>query len=224
MTARGATASSETPTTRDAILDAGERAFADRGFDGVSMREISAAAGLKNQASLYHHFRDKQALYEAVLERGIAPIVALVAASPPVGAGGETVDAVLDRMLDYLEARPHLPRLIHRAALDDTEQVRATLAQFLQPLYEQGLRVLGEGGRWEPADLPHVAAGIYQVIFGYFASDALLDVVTGQDPRSATAYARQRRFVKTAVAQLLGERPLARSFGTRPRDRRRRGT
>src|SRR5262245_6536728 len=160
-----------------------------------------------------------------MLERGIGPIVAVVASSPPVGAGSETVDAVLDRMLDYLEAHPHVPRLIHRAALDDAEQVRATLARFLQPLYEQGLRVLGDDRRWEPADLPHVAAGIYQVIFGYFASDALLAVVTGQDPHSAAAFARQRRFVKSAVAQLLGEQPLGRAaFGARARHRRRRET
>ena len=41
------------------ILDAAERRFAERGFDGVSVREIATDAGLKNQASLYHHFKNK---------------------------------------------------------------------------------------------------------------------------------------------------------------------
>src|SRR5439155_7149757 len=58
MSSRAATARArEAPSTRDAILDAAERRFAERGFAGVSMREIAAEAGLKNQASLYHHFR-----------------------------------------------------------------------------------------------------------------------------------------------------------------------
>src|SRR3989442_1068849 len=79
MSARAAAAPApEPPSTRDAILDAAERCFADRGFAGVSMREIAAEAGLRNQASLYHHFADKRALYEATLARGVAPIVALM--------------------------------------------------------------------------------------------------------------------------------------------------
>src|SRR5438132_1050697 len=124
MSPRAATARArEAPSTRDAILDAAERRFAERGFAGVSMREIAAEAGLKNQASLYHHFRHKRALYEAVLARGIAPIIALVAESGRGGPAGErgrlepaVVEAVLDRVLDYLEEHSHLPRLIQRAA------------------------------------------------------------------------------------------------------------
>lgn len=199
-----ATPSREGPTTRDIILDAAERKFAEHGFAGVSMREIAAATGLRNQASLYHHFRDKQDLYEAVLARGVDPLVALVAEGAAAGVPSG-VDAVLDRILDYLEAHPHLPRLIERAGLDDARQLRSTLVTSLRPLYEQGLRVLGDrAGRWRPTDLPHLAAGMYHLIFGYFASGALLELVTGQNPRSATAVARQRQFVKSAVAQLLG--------------------
>src|ERR1051326_8672001 len=123
MSSRAAMARArETPATRDLILDAAERRFAERGFAGVSMREMAAEAGLKNQASLYHHFRDKRALYEAVLGRRITPIIALVAESGKSWRGGEAgrldaqvVPAVLDRIFDYLEEHPHLPRLIERA-------------------------------------------------------------------------------------------------------------
>src|SRR5580765_5582765 len=100
--------------TRDVILDAAGRRFAERGFSGVSVREIAADAGLKNQASLYHHFRDKRALYEAVLARGITPIIALVAES---GKSWPSVGDVLDRIIDYFEEHPNLPRLIGRAGL-----------------------------------------------------------------------------------------------------------
>ncbi len=47
-------------------------------FRGVSVREIAGRVGL-NQASIYNHFPSKQALYEAVLERGFAPIRDLLA-------------------------------------------------------------------------------------------------------------------------------------------------
>ena len=206
MGVRAATAATkEAPSTRDVILDAGERCFADRGFTGVSVREIAAAAGLKNQASLYHHFRDKRDLYEAVLERGVTPIVALVTGAA-TGPPGGSVDTVLDPLLGYLEEHPHLPRLIQRAGLDDARHLRSTLARFLGPLYAQGVRALEGSGQWEPADLPHVAAGLYHLIFGYFASVALFELVSAQDLRRPAAVARQRRFLKAAVAQLLDGR------------------
>src|SRR5512147_659958 len=89
----------EVRTTRDVILDAAERRFAERGFAGVSVREIASDAGLKNQASLYHHFKNKKALYEAVLGRGIEPIITMVAESETAGSAS---DPVLDRIVDYL--------------------------------------------------------------------------------------------------------------------------
>src|SRR5207302_10798844 len=118
MNSRAAAAPApEPPSTRDAILDAAERCFAERGFAGVSTREIAAEAGLRNQASLYHHFTDKRALYEAALPRGLAPSVALtedIAGRCLDPADAERDDAPL---LDHLAAHPHLPRLAQRPGL-----------------------------------------------------------------------------------------------------------
>ncbi len=201
-----ATPAHEAGSTRDLILDAAERRFAEHGFSGVAMREIAADVGLRNQASLYHHFRNKRALYEAVLARGLDPIVALVAASAGAGNTLEraAVDASLDRLIDYLVEHPHLPRLIQRG-FDDSRHLRATIPKLLFPLSAEGLKSLAEaGGPWEAEDLGYLAAGIYHLIFGYFANSALIEVVLQADPHSPEAVARQRRFIKIAVAQLLG--------------------
>jgi len=196
-------------STRDLILGAAERRFAERGFTGASVREIAADAGLKNQASLYNHFRNKRALYEATLARGIEPIAHLVAARDHAPAASRLdqhgLDAFLDRVLDYLQQHPHLPRLIQRAGLDDGRYLRNAASRLLRPLYAQGMRVLeGTSAAWEPAQLPQLAAGLYHLIFGYFANAGLLQTVVQGDPLSGVAVARQRRFLKTAVAQLLG--------------------
>ena len=203
MSVRPARARGREPrSTRDLILDAAERRFAERGFTGVSVRQIAADAGLKNQASLYHHFKNKKALYEAVLARGIEPIIQIVAESDSAGVDA---DPALDRVVDYLAAHPNLPRLIQRAGLDDSKQLRSTLQRFVRPLSTQGLKVLaGTSGQWSRAEIPHLAAGLYHLIFGYFANASLLEVVLPDNPRGPAAVARQRRFVKAAVARLLG--------------------
>jgi AcrR family transcriptional regulator len=53
---------------RDAILDAAERLFADRGFDGVSVRDVAAEAGIRPGLATYY-FPMKQTLFEAVIAR-----------------------------------------------------------------------------------------------------------------------------------------------------------
>jgi AcrR family transcriptional regulator len=192
----------EQTSTRDVILDAAERRFAERGFAAISVRELAAEAGLKNQASLYHHFRNKRALYEAVLARGLEPILALVSESVAAGAlaGWE---GFVDRLVVYLSEHPHLPRLIQRAALEDRRYLPSAVPRLIRPLYQEGVKALG-GGPWPAADLPHLAAALYLLIFGYFANAALFEAVTHQDLRTAAAVGRQRRFLRTALGRLLG--------------------
>ncbi|ETX14019.1 hypothetical protein OCH239_05765 [Roseivivax halodurans JCM 10272] len=54
--------------TQGALLDAAERLFAKQGLDETSVTEIAAEAEV-SVGALYHHFRDKCALYHAVIDR-----------------------------------------------------------------------------------------------------------------------------------------------------------
>lgn len=54
-------------TKREMILDAALTLFAEKGFDGVGVDEIAEAAGMKGPA-LYHYFKGKEALLDAILE------------------------------------------------------------------------------------------------------------------------------------------------------------
>jgi AcrR family transcriptional regulator len=54
--------------TRQRLLDAAERLFAQRGFHGVSIRDITGAAGV-DVALANYHFGSKQGLLEAVFDR-----------------------------------------------------------------------------------------------------------------------------------------------------------
>ena len=55
-------------STREKLIDAAEILFAEKGFDGVSVRDIAGAAGA-NIAAINYHFQGKEALYRATLER-----------------------------------------------------------------------------------------------------------------------------------------------------------
>ncbi len=59
--------------TKERILDAAERLFADSGFAATSLRDITGEADV-NLASVNYHFGSKEALLSAILERRFRPI------------------------------------------------------------------------------------------------------------------------------------------------------
>ena len=54
--------------TRERILSAAERLFAQRGTAQVSLKEINSAAGQRNTAAVHYHFKSREQLLQAVLE------------------------------------------------------------------------------------------------------------------------------------------------------------
>jgi AcrR family transcriptional regulator len=56
--------------TRTRLLDAAVSVFLEKGYDGASLGEVTKQADL-GTGTLYLHFRDKRALYEAVVRRAV---------------------------------------------------------------------------------------------------------------------------------------------------------
>jgi AcrR family transcriptional regulator len=89
---------------REAVLDAAEQLFHDRGFHGVSVDDLGAAAGISGPG-LYRHFASKDALLMAVLDRiwvRLRPAVERAAELPP----DQAIDVLLEAQLDLALEQP----------------------------------------------------------------------------------------------------------------------
>ena len=84
--------------TRGRILDAARVAFGERGYDGASVRQIAADAGV-DPALVHHYFGPKQRLFVAAMTFPVDPAVALprlLAAGPSEELGERFVRFVVD--------------------------------------------------------------------------------------------------------------------------------
>jgi AcrR family transcriptional regulator len=102
--------------TPDRLIAAATSLFAHRGFDGTSVRDVTAAAQA-NLGAITYHFGSKQGLYEAVLETAFAPVRQRLAApvtGGPQARGLERVEAIMRLLFAHIAAHPHLQLLILR--------------------------------------------------------------------------------------------------------------
>jgi AcrR family transcriptional regulator len=65
----------EPPTTRDRLLDAAARLYAERGIDNVSLAEIVRAADQRNASAVHYHFGSRDEVLRALLARHV-PVIA----------------------------------------------------------------------------------------------------------------------------------------------------
>src|SRR5258708_3573883 len=97
-----------------AIIAASERLFGRHGLDGVSLRQIIAAAGQVNPSAVRHHFGSKRGLIQAVYEMRTPRIEAARQARLNLLPKDETVEDILAAHLNpIIEVLPRADRLLY---------------------------------------------------------------------------------------------------------------
>ena len=116
---------------KEAIVEAVQDVFAEKGFDGTTTRELAKAAGV-SEALLYKHFPSKESLYAAMLD-GCAkgPTFAEASRILELDASTSTLVVMVHFMIShYVLGRPGdrhraaLNSLLVRSLLGDGEFVR----------------------------------------------------------------------------------------------------
>jgi TetR/AcrR family acrAB operon transcriptional repressor len=109
---------------RDRILDAAMAVFRRHGFRRSSIEQAAEAAGLTRQA-LYHHFKSKEALFRAVIER--LHESALAAEIAAANAAEKAGDSLADILVDGVTARLRL----FIASLDGSPHIEELFSEHL---------------------------------------------------------------------------------------------
>lgn len=191
-------------TTRERILDAAEQVFAEKGLGAAPVRDIAARVGL-NPASLYNHFAGKEELYEAVLERGLTPVLEMLSELLVGARTRDDDDLAIDRVVLHFAQSPNLAKLIHYETLAGGERIARIASRWFEPVYQRGIDVLRASRAaelWPEHELPLLLLGFQNLIVGYFAMAPLVHQVFGVDPVSEEGLSRQMAFLHK-VSHLL---------------------
>lgn len=130
-------------STKERILSAAEQLFAQRGFDGASLRQLTSAAGV-NLAAVNYHFGSKDKLVEQVFRRRLDALNQrrLAALGEVVGLPQTTLEDVLEAFirpaldLSHDDSGALFMRVLARAFAEHDDSLR----QFLSDNYGHVMR------------------------------------------------------------------------------------
>ena len=98
--------------TEIAILEAAKKVFTKRGFSGARMQEIADEAKI-NKAMLHYYFRNKEKLFQVILEDTMASIVEKFGqALESEGTVMEKFENIIEAYITKIKENPHMPIFI----------------------------------------------------------------------------------------------------------------
>jgi AcrR family transcriptional regulator len=147
--------------TRERIVKAASRVFAQNGYEGASIRKIVAAADV-NQAAINYHFGGKEGLYRAILQTALAALMPdqLERQDPATISREEALRRFVRQQLRPMTARDelsHYMRIFSWETLRPSPAFRGFMAEDAAPFLASAIdlvrRFLPEGATHKQAAL-----------------------------------------------------------------------
>lgn len=98
---------------REQLLDIGRGLFAERGFDGTSVEEIAAQAGVSKPV-VYEHFGGKEGVYAVVVDREMQTLLEMVAGALHADHPRDKLEGAALALLRYVEEHSDGFRIVAR--------------------------------------------------------------------------------------------------------------
>ncbi|WP_328719938.1 TetR/AcrR family transcriptional regulator [Streptomyces sp. NBC_00247] len=125
---------------REQLLDVGRTLFADKGFEGTSVEEIAARAGVSKPV-VYEHFGGKEGLYAVVVDREMRQLLDMVTGALTAGHPRELLEQAAFALLDYIETYTDGFRILVRDS--PVAQSTGTFASLISDIATQVEDILG---------------------------------------------------------------------------------
>jgi AcrR family transcriptional regulator len=173
--------------SRDAIVEAAERLFLEHGFGGVSMDDLSEAAGVARR-TLYNQFASKEDIFREVLLRVTGALGTALPAGIETQGGAEQVLHLVARAVVAFQALPAYVGLV-RMVMADARQFPWIADEFdrvLKPYMERFERYLSYLTALGILDCPNPSLAAHQFT-GLLSEPLSWPQVMGQDGAAASA-------------------------------------
>ena len=188
--------------TAQRILDAAEDLFAEKGYSATSLGDVADRVGIRSP-SLYNHFRNKEALYEAVLERLLDKFAGPMAELKAQPVTPERIYGWLETTIRLHHANPNLARLLQHAALSGGPRTDALIEGLFSPMFGPSEEPQFFGAL-SPRLQPWAVMALNNMVMSYITMAPMYRDLLGVDPLGPQALETQTELILT-LARLVME-------------------
>lgn len=170
---------------REQLIEIGRTTFARRGFDGTSVEEIAARAGV-SKPIVYEHFGGKEGLYAAVVEREMGYLERVITESLRWGRSKERIEKAVVALLTYVEQDTEGFAILVRDAGAGQGSSEKSYSTLLNHAVTQVSHILGD--KFDRQGFDRANAVIYsQAMVGMVSMTAQWWLENRQIPKAAIA-------------------------------------
>lgn len=179
---------------REKILQAADELFGEGGFDATTTREIADHCGV-NKALIHYHFKSKDALLVAVLDRYYDKLGdTLRGTLLDEGDLRQRIHRLVDVYVDFLAENRSFSRIVQREASGGKHVDR--VSERMVPLFQLGTSLLHEiypSTREGEMAAYQLLVSVYGMVISYFTYGNVLEHLVGGDLMSVEALDQRKR-------------------------------
>ena len=202
---------------RTLILEAAERLFAAKGFEGATTQAIADLAGLP-KANLHYYFPTKERLYRTILADILHTWLATFERFGESDDPAEALTSYVTEKVALSFARPDASRIFAREMLSGAGHLQDFLTSELRPWVEERgavMRAWIAKGRMCPLDPHHLLFTIWAATQTYADFAPQVRAIEGADPDRAAQQAIARSVATFVVrACIVHDEPNALTTST----------
>ena len=191
---------------RETILETADLLFGEEGFEATTTRRIGDVAGI-NKGLIHYHFKDKEELWSAVLDRYYERLSATLSAELSADGDARTrFRRLIGSYFVFLAKNSRFARMVQREIAggrqtDEADRMGHIVARTL-PMFRAGTALFESawpGARSGEMTARHVFVSLYGMAVTWVTHAAAIEGLVGADPLAAQAIEERRRHLERMV-------------------------
>jgi AcrR family transcriptional regulator len=175
---------------KERILQEAARQFTERGYHGVSMRELADACDV-TQAAFYYHFRNKEAILATILKTYLEEIgTAIDAIRARGGSASEQLTQIVQALFSQRPDQQAVIRLAMQESNNLDQETRRLFFQLYHQRFTGQIEAVLQAGIEQGEFRPLSAATYTWILLGMVSPFLMSSIQVGDLPQDAPGKTR----------------------------------
>lgn len=194
-------------STANKIINAAEELFAQKSYEGTTLREIAKKVGIR-EPSIYAHFANKEAIYGAVIDRALTPFYNEINNWNKSDLTLRELFDIPKKLLALHSKHPCAAQILHKEFNSPADRISPKMLEWLEQFTDQSQSFMSglpenEHTRVDKQNVVMNTIALTNMTLGFFSSQGMLQKLLGDDYDQEALYEQNLKIVSRMFKSLM---------------------